>query len=54
MQGKKLIILLFKAIVRPHLECRIQAWRPYSKKDIDTLERMQRRANKMVPEISWL
>ena len=42
-KGKKLIIPLYKAIVRPHLEYCIQAWRPYRKKDIDTLERIQRR-----------
>ena len=34
-QGKKLIISLNKAIVRPHLEYCIQAWRPYHKKDIE-------------------
>ena len=36
-KGKKLIIPLYKAIVRLHLEYCIQAWRPYRKKDIDTL-----------------
>ena len=50
-KGKKLIIPLYKAIVRPHLEYCIQAWRPYRKKDIDTLERIQRRAIKMIPEL---
>ena len=50
-KGKKLIIPLYKAIVRPHLEYCIQAWRPYRKNDIDTLERIQRRATKMIPEL---
>ena len=37
-KDKRLIIPLYKAIVRPHLEYCIQAWRPYYKKYIDTLE----------------
>ena len=41
---------LYKAIFRPHLEYGIQAWIPYRKKDVDTLERIQRRAIKIIPE----
>ena len=48
---KELIIPLNKTIVRPHLEYCIQAWRPYRKKDIDMLERLQRRATKMIQKL---
>ena len=34
-----LIVPLYKAIVRPHLEYRIQACSPYLRKDIDMFEK---------------
>ena len=44
---KYLIVHLYKAMVIPHFEYCIQAWRPYRKK----LERIQRRATQMIPEL---
>ena len=42
------MLTLYKSLVRPHLDYCIQAWRPYLKKDIETLERVQRRVTRMV------
>ena len=53
-KDKQLIVPLYKAIVRPHLEYCIQAWRPYRKNYIDKLERIKRRATKMTPELRYL
>ena len=40
--------ILYKTIVKPHLEYCIQARRPFRKNDIDTLGKVQRRAAKMI------
>jgi hypothetical protein len=53
-KSKAIITRLYKALVRPQLEYCVQAWRPYLKKDIDKIEKIQRRATKMIPECSKL
>ena len=41
-----IIMRLYKFVVRSILEYCIQAWSPYHKKDIDVLERVQKRTKK--------
>ena len=45
---KECFTILYKSFVRPHMEFAIQAWSPYLKRDIECLEKVQRRATKLV------
>ena len=48
------MIPLYKSLVRPYLEYGVEIWSPTSKKNIRLLESVQRRATRLIPEISHL
>ncbi len=50
-KSKDTILTLYNSLVRPLLEYCVQAWCPYYQKDIDKLERVQRRVTKMIPSL---
>src|SRR6218665_985195 len=47
-RDKDTILRLYKSLVRPQLEYCIQVWSPYLKQDMEKLEKLQRRATKMI------
>ena len=51
---KSTFILLYKAMVRPHIEYAHSVWNPFFKGNIDNIEKVQKRATKLVISLKHL
>jgi len=47
-RSREVVLPLYSALVRPHLESCIQLWSPQHRRGVDLLEWVRRRATKMI------
>jgi len=50
--SRNCFVTRYKSLVRSHLEYANSVWYPKRKTDVDKLERVQKRATKLTPELA--
>ena len=48
---KEVMMMLYKSLIRPHIDYCVPVWRPYLQKDVKLVEGVQRRMTKLIPKL---
>ena len=50
----QVMLQLYRTLVRPHLEYSVQFWSPHYQKDVEALEKLQKRFTRMLPRMEGI
>ena len=53
-RSREVMLQLYKILVRPYLEYCAQFWSPHYRKDVEAIERVQRRFTRMLPGLGGM